>query len=186
MNIHFKKVTHEHQKIIFDWLQEPHMLEFWDNSQEHKDDILNFINGRIEPSNYFNGIFTYWIGYLDDQPFSFILTSEVVPTEDLPPLLHEHLSQTGKTCGLDFGIGNKDFIGKGLASATLIAFTDFFHKSIDPETDTFYIDPNDDNPRAHHVYEKAGFNLVGTYNSKGKHWEFSSDGVCLMVKKLCS
>ena len=109
-----------------------------------------------------------------------------MPSEDLPPLLYEHLSQTGKTCALDFGIGNKNFIGKGLASATLIAFIDFFHKNIAPETDTFYIDPNDDNPRAHHVYEKAGFNLVGTYNSKGKHWEFSSDEVCLMVKKLCS
>lgn len=183
MNIHFKKVTRDHQKIIFDWLQEPHMMDFWDNSQEHKDDIINFINGRVEPSTYFNGTFTYWIGFLDETPFCFILTSNLKPTDDLPPLLQEHLSTTGKTCGLDFGIGNKDCLGKGLASPTLKAFTDFFHKDIDPATDTFFIDPNDDNPKAQHVYEKAGFNRVGTYNSKGKYWEFSSDGVCLMVKK---
>jgi hypothetical protein len=46
MNITFKKATLADKETIFSWLAEPHMMEFWDNSQEHKDDILNFMNGR--------------------------------------------------------------------------------------------------------------------------------------------
>jgi hypothetical protein len=55
--IHFEKASIKHQNIIFQWLAEPHMQEFWDNSPEHKEDILIFINGRMTPSNYFKGIY---------------------------------------------------------------------------------------------------------------------------------
>ncbi|WP_083837057.1 hypothetical protein [Rickettsia montanensis] len=40
MNIHFEKANLTHKEIIFNWLEEPHIKEFWDNSQEHKNDIL--------------------------------------------------------------------------------------------------------------------------------------------------
>jgi hypothetical protein len=41
--IHFEKASTKHQDTLFQWLNEPHMKEFWDNSQEHREDILNFI-----------------------------------------------------------------------------------------------------------------------------------------------
>lgn len=44
MNIHFEKANLTHKETIFSWLEEPHIKEFWDNSKEHKEDILNFIN----------------------------------------------------------------------------------------------------------------------------------------------
>ncbi|MBY0544612.1 MAG: GNAT family N-acetyltransferase, partial [Gammaproteobacteria bacterium] len=120
MTIRFQKLTKEYQKTVFDWLEEPHMKEFWDNSQGHKDDIINFINGRIELSSYFNGIMTYWIGFVDEQPFCFILTSEMrKEQDDITELHREHLSKTGHTIALDFGIGNPLFMGKGLAAPTL-------------------------------------------------------------------
>lgn len=183
MHIKFEKVTKQHQKIIFEWLAEPHMQEFWDNSQEHKDDIINFINGRIEPSHYFDGIFTYWIGSVDNQPFCFLLTAQEKDSEKLPEIWNENLSKSGNTYSLDFGIGNKDFIGKGLASETLKAFTDFFRSEVDPSADTFFIDPDENNPRARHVYEKAGFVLVGDFKSLKRYWEFSGDKTYLMVKQ---
>lgn len=37
------------------WLNEPHVQEFWDNTQAHKEDILNFIQGRKTPSQYAEG-----------------------------------------------------------------------------------------------------------------------------------
>ena len=37
--ISFEKASIKHQDMIFKWLAEPHMQEFWDNSQEHKDDL---------------------------------------------------------------------------------------------------------------------------------------------------
>lgn len=181
--IHFEKVSHQHHKIIFEWLAEPHMQEFWDNSQEHKDDIINFMNGRKEPSNYFKAIFNYWIGSVDNQPFCFILTSEMMADQkDITDLHRANLSMMGNTITIDFGIGNKAFLGKGLAASTLKAFVEFFRSQVDPTADTFFIDPDENNPRAKYVYEKAGFNLVGNFDVQ--HGVFKGSTSYLMVKKL--
>ncbi|WP_424492212.1 hypothetical protein ACE5D9_07315 [Rickettsia sp. 2024-CO-Wats] len=58
------------------------------------------------------------------------------------------MSKSGHTITLDFGIGNKNFLGQGLASSTLAAFIKFYHKYIDPLSDTFFIDPDENKPRA--------------------------------------
>ncbi|HRD70403.1 MAG TPA: hypothetical protein PK657_09675 [Legionella sp.] len=47
MSIHFEKANLNHIPMIFEWLAQPYIQEFWDNTQGHKDDILNFVNGRI-------------------------------------------------------------------------------------------------------------------------------------------
>lgn len=182
MQFHFEKVQSQHEKIIFEWLAEPHMQEFWDNSQEHKDDILNFIHGRKEPSNYFNGIFTYWIGSVDGEPFCFILTAKEQFDDKLPELWKAFLSKTGNTYSMDFGIGNKAYIGKGLAHLALANFMDSFRENVDPKANTFFIDPDSDNPRAKHVYEKAGFKEVGEFKGSISYWEFSGEKSYLMIK----
>jgi hypothetical protein len=111
-SIYFEKINHQHETIIFSWLTEPHMQEFWDNSQEHKDDIISFINGRITPSNYFNGIFTYWVGIIDNDPFCFILTAEVNKNDVHPQIWLEHISNTGKTYSIDLVLVTKTILVK--------------------------------------------------------------------------
>lgn len=91
MNIRFEKVTLKHQKIIFEWLEEPHVQEFWNNSQAHKDDILNFIGGRKKPSSYANGHYAYWVGLIDEEPYSLIMTIQEHPGEERPQIKNEHL-----------------------------------------------------------------------------------------------
>ena len=181
-SISFEKVTAKHKDIIFSWLAEPHMQEFWDNSQEHKDDIITFVNGRITPSNYFNGIFTYWIGIINNDPFCFILTAEVDENEAQPQIWLDNISTTGATYSIDFGIGNAKYLGKGLASLTLKMFAKFFQEKIDSSADTFFIDPDDNNPRAKHVYKKAGFQSVAEYEMKEGY--FKGHQTHLMVLKL--
>ena len=78
MNIHFEKAALRHIDIIFNWLQEKHIQDFWDNSQNQKDDILNFIHEK--PQKYFAGTTKYWVGYIDDEPYAFIL-SDILATE---------------------------------------------------------------------------------------------------------
>lgn len=183
MNIEFEKLTHRYQRIIFDWLVEPHMLEFWDNSQEHKDDIIHYINGRKGEAPYFKGIFDYWVGSIDRVPYSFLLTSEMQVTQENISRLHRaYLSKTGKTITIDFGVGNKDFLGKGLGAPTLIAFTEFYQNKVDCAADTFFIDPDENNPRAQHVYKKAGFELAGEFDMA--NGVFKGNKSFLMVKKL--
>lgn len=161
--IHFKKADSSHQAIIFEWLEEPHVTEFWDNSQAHKDDILNFINGRKTPSNYFDGNFSYWIGYVNNDPCAFIMTIKENPGEDRPDIKNQYISLSGTTYSIDYMIGNKNYLGKGLGAEILNNFTIFFKTQIDPMADTFFIDPNTSNPRAKRVYEKAGFKYIGDF-----------------------
>ena len=183
MDIRFEKATHAHKEVIFQWLSEPHMIEFWDNSQEHKDDILNFMDGRKEQSNYFCGTFVYWVCFVDDHPFAFLLSDVFrVDQKDLSNLHKAFMSKTGNTIGLDFGIGDPEFIGKGLAAVTLRSFCDFYRAYVDSQADTFFIDPNADNPRAIHVYEKAGFELVGNFIMQDASF-FKGEQSYLMVKK---
>src|SRR5262245_7323331 len=124
-SITFEKANQKHESIIFKWLAEPHMMEFWDNTQEHKDDILNFIYGRKQ--HRFAGTTQYWVGSYHGELYCFILTDEITALEeDLSDLVRENLSKTGKTISLDFGIGNKNFLGQGLAAPTLKTFVKFY------------------------------------------------------------
>lgn len=160
--IRFEKAILSHKDLIFEWLDKPHVKEFWDNSPEHRDDILNFVNDHRETSRY-NGIFTYWIGSIENEPYCLLMTSEITPAPDLPKEWGPYLSKTGKTFSIDFMIGNEDYLGKGLASPTLEAFTQFIKEKVDPSVDRFIIDPAENNPRAKHVYEKAGFETVAEF-----------------------
>src|SRR2546430_11231098 len=69
-----------------------------------------------------------------------------------------------------------------MAAPTLEAFTKFIAEEVDPTVDTFFIDPEESNTRAKHVYEKAGFQWVSDfhrdYNGKKDVRHF------LMIKKL--
>jgi RimJ/RimL family protein N-acetyltransferase len=127
------------------------MIQFWDNTQEHKDDILNFIHHR--PQTYFSGTFSYWIGFLEGEPYAFILSDMLERDQpDLGEIHRAHIPEVGHTIGLDFAIGNPTFLGGGLAAPTLTAFMDFYKSTVDPEVGAFFIDPDKNNPRAMRAY----------------------------------
>ena len=161
--ITFVKATIAHKEIIFSWLAEPHIQEFWDNTQAHKDDILDFMAGRKSPSNYCGGKYVYWIALASDQPYAMLMTIQETSQDDIGELKLSHLSKTGNTYGLDYMIGNAEYIGQGYGSKTLIEFVDFFRNTFDKRADTFLIDPASDNPRAKQAYEKAGFKHVADF-----------------------
>ncbi|MEN8236779.1 MAG: GNAT family N-acetyltransferase [Pseudomonadota bacterium] len=183
MKITFEKATHKHQQAIFNWLKEPHVQEFWDNTQAHKDDIINFMEGRKEPSDYADGRYVYWVGLVDDQPYSLIMTIKMDLGEERVQLKADHLSKIGKTYGLEYMIGDKRYIGKGLGAKTLALFVEFFRKVFDECADTSLIDPDFTNPRAKHVYEKAGFIHVGDFIMGGNGC-FAGRESHLLAKKL--
>lgn len=175
----FKKASIEHKNDIFEWLEKPHVKEFWDNSQEHRDDILIFMQGRKESSPYWNGMFDYWVGIINNHPFCLLMTSEVKKEEqNLPQGWYENLSPIGKTFSIDFMIGNEKYLGKGLAGITLEAFTQFIPQYVDQSVTRFIIDPAANNLKAKHVYEKAGFHTVAEFTRNNANF-------FLMIKRLC-
>lgn len=166
--IHFEQVTDVHISTILNWLAEPHVMASWDNSDAHKDDILNFVNGRVEPSSYCDGQYVYWIASFDDQPFAMLMTIHETGEADIGIEKISRLSKTGNSYGLDYMIGNPQFLGKGYGAKTLTSFLDFFRREVDPKADTFLIDPTIDNPRAKHIYEQAGFEHVCDFVMPGE------------------
>ena len=120
----FEKVTNAHLETIFSWLSEPHVMEFWDNTQAHKDDIVNFAEGRKTPSSYADGQYVYWIAYLEDEPFAMLMTIQETHKEDIGPEKLKRLSKTGHTYGLDYMIGNSKFFRKGFGYQTQSACMD--------------------------------------------------------------
>ena len=178
MKIQFEKANKKHIDTILSWLAEPHIQQFWDNSEEHKDDILNFIHGK--PQNYFSGTTKYWIGSIIDEPYAFILSDTINKHQKnfLSDIHRKNISNTGNTLSLDFGIGNKKYLGKGLGAPTLLAFMNFYKNEIDTQTDTFFISPDTNNPKAIHVYSKAGFEKAGQFSPTTN---YNNE---LMIKKI--
>jgi len=177
----FEKAGLQHQPTLFRWLIEPHVQEFWDNSEAHQNDILNFMHGRKEPSSYADGLYVYWVGFIDKNPYSLLMTIREDPGQERPQIKNDHLSKTGTTYSLDYMIGNKDYWGKGLGAQTLTEFITFFQQEVDPQADMFFIDPDINNPRAKHVYQKAGFKHVGNFIMEG-NGVFAGRETCFLVK----
>ena len=165
--LRFEKISLQHIDIIFGWLAEPFIQEFWDNTQGHKDDILNYVSGRKEPSNYCDGKYVYWIASFDDYPFAMLMTIQETAEDDIDDIKLNHLSTTGHTYGIDYMIGDRNYFGKGYGAKTLSEFIDFFRREFDPKADTFIIDPACDNPKAKHVYMKAGFEHIADFVMSG-------------------
>lgn len=181
--IQFEKANINHINIIFDWLSEPFIQEFWDNTQGHKDDILNFVNGRKKPSNYCDGKYIYWIASWNGQPFAMLMTIQETAEDDIDDIKLNHLSKTGHTYGIDYMIGNKNYFGKGYGAKTLLEFLNFFRREVDVSADTFIIDPAIDNARAKHVYMKAGFEYIADFVMGG---DYSGAGQAhhLLIKRF--
>ena len=81
--LNFRRVNVNDVPIIFKWLDEPSVREFWDNTKEHREDILKFVNGRVQPSDYCEGKYSYWLGLIDDEPFSMLMTIEETDEDDI-------------------------------------------------------------------------------------------------------
>ncbi len=182
-NIRFEPASMNYKDIIFSWLNEPHIQEFWDNTQAHKDDILNFMEGRKIPSAYANGKYHYWIGFINETPYCMMMTIKEEPGKKRETIKNTYLSKTGSTYSLDFMIGNPAYFGKRLGAKTIEVFIEFFSQCIDPQADTFFIDPDVENPRAKHVYEKAGFEFIADFILEGSGC-FSGRKTNFLVKKL--
>ena len=118
------------------------------------------MEGRKTPSSYCNGKYVYWIASCDSAPYAMLMTIQETCKDDIGKLKLSHLSKTGHSYSIDYMIGNTQYFGKGYEARTLIEFVDFLRNSFDEKADTFLIDPASDNPKAKHVYEKAGFSIL--------------------------
>ena len=154
----FRTIHPQDKPLILNWFQKSHVREFYygkglENTLKNLELYCQGINHNGRYS------FEHWIGFIDDEPFAFLMTTPVTRPYD-PNSAYDKWYIDGKnTFTLDILIGPEKFLGKGLASRMIQEFI----KTQFAEADFFLIDPAQNNPKAIHVYEKAGFIKVGEF-----------------------
>lgn len=156
MMIRFEKVSAPYKPIILKWFKEPHVLEFFygDGLQNTLNNLDLYCQGINHNGRY---EFNDWIAFNEDVPFGFLITSIVEGPFDPEDDYNKWYVDGKKTCTLDLLIGEKDFLGKGLAHVMIQQFIRDHYS----DADYFIIDPEATNTKAIHVYEKVGFKKVG-------------------------
>jgi RimJ/RimL family protein N-acetyltransferase len=103
------------------------------------------------------GLTQHWLGYDGETPVVYLLTSNVKRDEGSE--YAKYGISEGPNLTLDIFIGNPNYVGKGFASAIIKEFL-LTHCSDVVEV---FIDPEQSNRRAVHVYQKTGFRIVGEF-----------------------
>lgn len=152
--ITFRLATLQDREMIKAWWTKPHVMEFWDNSPQCWQNIENYFQNQKE-------LFDYWIGSIDSVPFALFMTSELDKNLSPNNPYSKWVEPEDLTITIDFMIGNEDFLGKKLSYITLNKFA-YFMKG--KGASAVIIDPAENNPRAIHVYRKAGFNVVDIFD----------------------
>jgi len=133
----FAPATSSQRMLIHRWLEQKHLKEWI-----HGAGLQNTLNGL---EKFFQGKSStiYWIGYDQEIPFAFLITSP--EGED--------------AITLDFFICDPKYLGKGLAVSMIREFL----ISQFPKVKRVLVDPEATNVRAIHVYKKVGFKIIGEF-----------------------
>lgn len=156
--MHFEKVTDSHKKTILNWFSKAHVKKHYygQGLQNTLRNIELYCQGINNNGHY---SFDHWIAFYDGTPFAFLMTSPITGPYDQTDDYNKWYVEGKQTFTLDLLIGPEEFLGKGLSYNMIqsLIFNQF------SDADYFIIDPAKDNPKAIHVYEKAGFKKVGEF-----------------------
>jgi RimJ/RimL family protein N-acetyltransferase len=146
--IHFLPLQAQHLETMHSWLQEPHVIEFWDDGHRTVDQVMRHYFIQRDVKAY---VITYdylSVGYI-----------QAYPVEHEHPLA-QWMSERGETWGFDLFIGNKSYLNTGLSVPIIHEFMNLLLQN--PAVKRIITDPEIRNIRAHHVYEKAGMQKAAT------------------------
>jgi RimJ/RimL family protein N-acetyltransferase len=137
LELSFRPLTPDDYPLLLDWLQRPHVKEWWDDG----DDTLEKVAAH----------------YSDPDAERFILLSqEAGGTDAARPIgyFQSYLEDEG-VVGIDQFIGEADLLNRGLGTAAVRAFLQLVIARQNPRR--IILDPEPENARAIRCYEKAGF-----------------------------
>lgn len=157
----FKPAVESQRELIHKWLQQDYIGE-WIHGQGLQNTLAGlekFIQYQSEGKGLDSRskITQHWIGYDDGRPFVYLLTSNVF--KDAANEYAKYSETNGLAITLDIFICDADYLGKGLAS---LVIREFLLSHFQDFSEVF-IDPEKTNERAVHVYQKAGFRIVGEF-----------------------
>lgn len=153
-NIEFIPLREEHIPLLRNWLKEPHVSEFWqetDYEEEFRQKFLSKLPDR--------GVCPYII-QVNSKPVGYIQHYEAQKVGGgwWPD------AEDG-TFGIDQFIGEPSLIGRGLGTQIIEKFVNELFQL--PSVTKIITDPEPKNMRAIRAYEKAGFKPAGEIKTPG-------------------
>lgn len=157
----FKPAVESQRKLIHQWLKQDYISKWI-----HGQGLQNTLSGLEKFFQYQaegkgldrqTEITQHWIGYDNEKPFVYLLTSNVFKNAD--DMYAKYSELDGLAITLDIFICDTEYIGKGLASTVIKEFL----LSQFSDVSEVFIDPEKNNERAAHVYQKTGFRIIDEY-----------------------
>lgn len=157
----FKAAEESEREIIHSWLQQDYIAKWI-----HGEGLQNTLKGLEKffkcavphkETNRTLELTQHWLGYEGSTPVVYFLTSNVSKNEESE--YAKHSTSAGPIITLDMFIGNPDYVGRGLA----VPMIQEFLATHCPDVQEVFIDPEQTNQRAVHVYQKAGFVIVAEF-----------------------
>jgi ribosomal protein S18 acetylase RimI-like enzyme len=163
----FALLNHEQLKLLFKWLECPHVKLWWDQDVVWTKELVvqkysTYINGyklqdgKMLPINaYIICIDTKPIGYVQIyNAYDFPRSAEL---KDLPISL----------AAVDIFIGEKNFLHKNIGS---MALTLFLQQYCPKKYTHIFVDPNSNNIAAIKSYQKVGFSVIKENIASNEVW----------------
>ena len=151
LSFNFKLVDAAHRSLVHSWLNQPHVAEWF-----YGQGLANTVNHLDVFINEGSSLFQYWLAFDQNHPFAFLITSSIDKSSDE---ISRWCEEEGSAITLDLLIGDLDYLGKGLSTRVIQEFL----LSQFPNVTEVLIDPEATNTRAVHVYQKAGFKILGEF-----------------------
>ncbi|MET0355866.1 MAG: GNAT family N-acetyltransferase [Cellvibrio sp.] len=148
--ISFRPITESDLQTIHEWVQRPHVSEWWSepNSLEDiREEYLPCINGVSTTSAY--------IVCIDEKPIGFI---QVYVVKDSGGGWWENEDDPGAR-GIDQFIADAQNLNRGVGTLMIKTFISQLLK--EPNVSKIQTDPSPDNKRAINCYRKVGFHEIG-------------------------
>lgn len=159
MHVTFTPLQKTHFPLLLKWLYTPHLRIWWDPNTDWTNEL---IEKKYTP--YTQGFKI--LGDIKKPMHAFIIMINETPIgyiqyynkHDFPPEQGYSTEEFPKPlAAIDFYIGEKDYIGKGLGQKTL---HNFLNEHVFKKYNACFVDPDTANKTAIHTYEKVGFKII--------------------------
>ncbi|HYQ43905.1 MAG TPA: GNAT family N-acetyltransferase [Polyangiaceae bacterium] len=144
----FRPLTRADLPLIHEWLNRPHVAEWWDD-QRDLESVLRTFGADLEKS-----VIRMFLVCLDQEAIGYIQVYRVMGAD---PEWWQDETDPGAR-GIDQFLANAQQLGRGLGSSMVRQFV--ARLFADPEVTVVQTDPSPRNGRAIRAYEKAGFRRI--------------------------
>lgn len=154
LNLSFKRLELSKCNLLHKWLQLAHVRIYWDDGDRNLIHVINHYMSLDETKRY--------LFYSSLEPIGYIQSYPINSTHQYFTMVDTN----NRVIGIDFFIGNPEFLDKGHASIVIKEFISTYCNNYN-----IIVDPNLNNHKAIHIYEKIGFYKLSQFSHEGTSYQ---------------